>query len=192
MRKPDSTSLPFKFFELKAGLALIRAGSDRDNFTDINDLWKPGDSKPFYRATMSVRRFKFLLRCLRFDNFYTREDRKQDDQFAAIRDIWEMFLLNLRRFYIPDANLTIDEQLLGYRGRVPGRIYMKSKPRKHGLKIFWCCESSTGYALNRIVYGGRRRNQRAHNNLGTDVVMALSEPCFELVEKFALTIFYLP
>ena len=127
---------------------------------------------------MSVRRFKFLLRCLRFDNFHTREDRKQDDQFAAIREMWDSFCLNLRRFYIADANLTIDEQLLGYRGRVPGRIYMKSKPRKHGLKIFWCCESSTGYALNGFLYGGRRRNQRAHTNLGTDVVMTLSEPFF--------------
>ena len=63
---------PFKTFfmdELKAGLAiLLRAGSDRDDFTELDNLWQPEDSKPFYLAVMSVVRFKFLLRCLQFDN----------------------------------------------------------------------------------------------------------------------------
>ena len=41
----------FSMDELKAGLAIIlRAGSDRDNFTELADLWIPADSKPFYRA----------------------------------------------------------------------------------------------------------------------------------------------
>ena len=40
--------------ELKAGLAIIlRAESDRNNFTELANLWVPADSKPFYRAVMS-------------------------------------------------------------------------------------------------------------------------------------------
>ena len=98
----DSYSLPFTMDELLAGLSLIiRAGSDRDNFTELQNLWSPGDSKPFYRAVMALRRFKFLLRCLRFDNYHTREQRRQENKFAAVEEIWRLFLLTLRRFYIP-------------------------------------------------------------------------------------------
>ena len=72
----------------------------------------------------------------------------------------------------------MDEQLVGCRGRIPGRTYMSSKPRKYGLKIFWACESSIGYALNAMAYGGRE-GDRVHRNLGQDVVMKLVEPYFE-------------
>ena len=124
--------------ELKAGLAIIlRAGSDRDNFTELDNLWQAEDSKSFYRAVMSLVRFKFLLRCLRFDNWHTREERKVHNKFAAVAEIWDIFLINLRRAYIPDGCITGDEQLVRYRGRIPGRTYIPTKPRKYGLKIFW-------------------------------------------------------
>ena len=123
---------PFKTFsmdELKAELAIIlRAGRDRDNFTELDNLWQPEDSKPFYRAVMSLVRFKFLLRCLPFDNWHTREERKVYNKFAAVAEIWDIFLINLRRAYIPDDCITVDEQLVGYRGRIPGRTYIPSKP----------------------------------------------------------------
>ena len=55
--------------ELKAGLAImLRAGSNGDNFMELDNLWQPEDSKLFCRAVMSLVRFKFLLRRLRFDN----------------------------------------------------------------------------------------------------------------------------
>ena len=101
---------------------------------------------------MSFVRFKFLLSCLRFDNWHTREEKKVHNKFAAVVEIWDIFLINLRRTYIPDDRTTVDEQLVGYRGRIPDRTYIPSKPRKYGLKIFWACESSSGYALNGILY----------------------------------------
>ena len=168
----------FSMEEFKAALALIlRAGSDRDNFTELKNLWEVGDSKPFYRAVMSLNRFKCFLRCIRFDNWHTREQRKVNDKFAAISEIWGIFLGNIRRVYVPDECITMDEQLVGYRGRIPGRTYMPSKPRKYGLKIFWACESSTGYALNAIAYGGKEGDQ-VHRNLGQDIVLRLLEPYY--------------
>ena len=160
LRRPDNYSLPFSMKELLAGLAIIvRAGSDRDNFTELENLWSEEDGKPFYRACMAIRRFKYLIRCLRFDNSNTREVRKEENKFAAVSEIWELFLSSLRRYLQCDENITIDEQLVGYRGRIPGRTYMPSKPRKYGLKIFWACESSSGYALNGLIYGGRNPNE---------------------------------
>ena len=55
----------FSMDELKAGIAImLRAGCDRDNFTDLRDLWKPNDSRPFYRTVMSLNRIKLLLQCI--------------------------------------------------------------------------------------------------------------------------------
>ena len=83
----------FSMDELKAGLAIIlRTGSDRDNFTKLDNLWQPEDSKPFYRAVMPLVRFKFLLRCLQFHHRHTREKRKVHNKFAAVAEIWNIFL----------------------------------------------------------------------------------------------------
>jgi hypothetical protein len=115
--------------EIFAALSiLLRAGVDRDNYTSLNQLWKPSVSRPFYRATMGILRFKQFLRCIRF---------------AAISDIWMMFHAQLRLNYIPDS-----EQLVGYRGKAPGRTYLPSKPSKYGVKIFWASEAKTGFALS--------------------------------------------
>ena len=64
----------FSMDEFQAGLAIFfRAGSDRDNFTELENRWLMGDSEPFYRAVMLLNRFKCFFRCIRFDIWHTRE-----------------------------------------------------------------------------------------------------------------------
>jgi hypothetical protein len=168
----------FTYDELNAFFGfIIRAGADRDNMCALEDFYKENDSKPFYRACMSLNRIKFLLQCLRFDNIYTREQRKEGDKMAAISEVWSMFCAQLRRYYVPDVNITIDEQLVGYRGCIPGRTYMPSKPRKYGLKIFWACESGTGYALNARIYCGRS-GVHPDKGLAETITMELCKPFY--------------
>jgi hypothetical protein len=170
---------PFTYVELQACLSvLIRAGVDRDNFTDLHDLWNVQESRPFYRATISLQRFKFFLRTVRFDDIRTREDRRRNDSLAAFRELWDMLLFQIRSSYVPNDDLTVDEQLVGYRGQIPGRTYMPSKPRKYGIKIFWICESESGFALNGIIYTGRQPNQPIHQNLGKHIVEQLASPFY--------------
>ena len=60
---PSSVYKNFTSQEVEAGFAImIRAGLDRDNFTDSHCLWDPIDSRPFDRVPMTLNRFKFLLR----------------------------------------------------------------------------------------------------------------------------------
>ena len=82
---------------------------------------------------------------------------------------------NLQRFYIPEDTLTVDEQLVGYRGKIPGRTYIPSKPRKYGIKIFWLCEAKSGFPLNASIYVGKVGNE-VYRNLGKDVVLELCQP----------------
>lgn len=166
----------FTYDEICACIGIIlRAGLDRDNMTDIGDLWNAVEGRPFFRAVIAQKRFVFFLRCIRFDNYRTRPQRLKDDRLAAVSSMWEQFIGNLRRHYIPNETLTVDEQLVGYRGYIPGRTYLPSKPAKYGLKIFWLTESRTGFALNAKIYTGKDQSG-THRNLGRDIVMELSAP----------------
>ena len=79
----------------------------------------------------------------------------------------------MRNIYVPNETLTVNEQLVGYRGKIPGRTYMPSKPRKFGVKFFWLCEATTGFALHGIIYSGRKENNAPYRNLTNDIVMNL-------------------
>ena len=70
---------------------------------------------------MSLVHFKFLLRCFQFDNWHPREERKVHYKFAAVAENWDIFLINLRLECIPDDCITVDEQLMRYRGIIPDR-----------------------------------------------------------------------
>ena len=89
-----------------------------------------------------------------------------------------MFNNNLRNIYVPNEALTVDEQLVGYRGKIPGRTYMPSKPRKYGVKFFWLCEATTSFALNGMIYSGRESDSAPHRNLANDIVMKLCSVYF--------------
>lgn len=179
VRRIHSYMSLFTYDEIKACLGIVlMAGVHRDNFTDLQDLWDPIDGRPFFRAVMSLLRFRFFLRVVRFDNYRTRPMRlNEGDRLAAISEIWNQFNHQLRQFYRPKEILTVDEQLLGYRGKIPGRTYIPSKPRKYGLKIFWICEADSGYALKASIYTGRINNE-IHRDLAKHVVLDLCEPFY--------------
>ena len=76
-----SVYINFTSHEVEAVLAvMIRAGLDRDNFTDLHRLWDPIDSRPFYRVTMALNRFKFLLRaCVSITIVIDQQDKETID-----------------------------------------------------------------------------------------------------------------
>ena len=162
----------FTIVEIEAcpGLVLY-AGADLDNFPSLDDLWDPIDGKPIYKAVMSRKRFAFFLRAVRFDNYRDRTTRLPENRLA-VSDMCNEFNSKLSQYYISAETLTVDEQLLGYRGRIPGRTYILSKPRKYGQKIFWLCEADSGYALNSHIYTGKE-GQSVHRELGKHVVLEL-------------------
>ncbi|CAM4849271.1 unnamed protein product [Rotaria magnacalcarata] len=135
---------------------LILAGVHRAKNETLDELWSMIDERLVFRATMAKNRFKILLRFCRFDNIATRDERLKQDKLAPVRDLWAMFLAQLRACYTPGGSLTVDEQLIPTRGRCNFRQYIPSKPGKYGLKIFWCCDSDTVYPLNGEVYLGRQ------------------------------------
>ncbi|XP_066984701.1 piggyBac transposable element-derived protein 4-like [Macrobrachium rosenbergii] len=133
---------------------LIFSGAKGDNDVTTKEMFSSKYGPALYRAAMSERRFCFLLRCLRFDDHATREQRKENDKFAPIRKVWDLFIAQCKSGYTPGAHITIDEQLLGFRGRCPFRMYICNKPARYGIKIIMICDVETKYMLRAMPYLG--------------------------------------
>lgn len=65
-----------------------------------------GTGVEFFGVCMSLKRFKFLLRALRFDDLNTRNETKLLDNLAPIRDVFESFVENCK------ANCNISEYII--------------------------------------------------------------------------------
>ena len=84
--KPTTTE------EIRAllGLMFIR-GVMKQNLRNVHKVYFHDPSNPIYKATMGVNRFKFLVRCIQFDDFTTRPQRWKSDRFAAFREFFRCF-----------------------------------------------------------------------------------------------------
>jgi hypothetical protein len=148
---------------------LIQAGVGHANHESLTELWDISQNRPIYRATMSLQRFKALLQFLRFDD---RRNRDKSDRLAPIRYIFERFIKQLPQYFVPNENVTIDEQLVPFRGRCSFVQYMPKKPAKYGIKFWALCDADSRYVLGLEVYAGKIGNV-VQKNLAANVALRL-------------------
>lgn len=150
-----STQRPTDANELRALIGILTLSAAlKDNHLPSRELFDTTFCGNRYRSTMSCERFDLLINCLRFDDKSTRQERRLTDVFAPFRDIWDLFIAKCQENYKPGCYLTIDEQLLGFRGRCPFRIYIPNKPNKYGIKIVMLVDNSTKYMVDAEPYLG--------------------------------------
>ena len=166
--------------ELNAFLGLLYlSGVFKSGNEDVQGLWKAdGTGRDIFRATMSLERFLFLLIAVRFDDSAERQQRKESgDRTAPISEIFEMFIANCKANYTPSEFLTVDEMLVGFRGRCLFRMYIKSKPQKYGLKIMCLCDAKRHYLLNAFIYSGKWNSPNPRKlSIATQNVLSLVMP----------------
>lgn len=161
--------------ELKAYIGLLYiSGARKDNHMKTQFLWSSLGS-PLYAAVMPMERFRFITNCLRFDDKQTRDGRKAGDPFTNIRSLWDTFIAHCTEYYTPSVECTIDEQLLGFRGRCLFRMYIPNKPEKYGIKLVLMCDSHSYYLVSGIPYIGKQTNTDGRP-LGQYFVEELSKP----------------
>ncbi|XP_066965604.1 piggyBac transposable element-derived protein 4-like [Macrobrachium rosenbergii] len=174
-----ATIEPATLNEIKALIGLlIMSGARQDNHVTTEEMWNQYFGAPLYRAAMRERRFCFLIWCLCFDNKDTRDERKKTDWFAAIRTIWTQIIDRCKQNYNPGENITVDKQLLAFRGRCPFRMYIANKPAKYGVKLFMACDVNSKYMLNAIPYLGSNTNTPAVILPGENITTELVKPYF--------------
>lgn len=129
---------------------------------------------PIFHHTLSGRRFEEMLRC--FSCCYGREV-DLADRLNKVSCLMNKLLSNFRNAFYPPEQLSLDESLLLFRGRLSFRQYIKGKSAKYGIKFYALC-SFDGYVLNMQIYKGKTPSDGETSKLET-LVFSLLEPYLE-------------
>ncbi|KAJ8930578.1 hypothetical protein NQ314_016604, partial [Rhamnusium bicolor] len=109
---------------------------------NLEDLWASDRTGvDIFRATMALKRFQFLLTCLRFDDRASRRDSRSLDKLAPISVVFDRFVDHCLQSYAPSEYVTIDEKLEEFCGQVYvgeqpwGPFRLCSKPEDIVLRL---------------------------------------------------------
>lgn len=137
--------------EMKLFIGLLfHTGSIRLN--RLEDYWKTSElfNIHFFRQHMSRNRFMLILRNLHFvDN-----ENCDNSRLNKIEPIVTYFNNKMTDIYEASENLSLDESMVLFRGRLVFRQYIKNKRHKYGIKLYMLTES--GGLVHRImIYSGQ-------------------------------------
>ena len=109
---------------------------------------------PTFAQVMPRIRFQLLQRFLHFqdnqDPTYDPNDPDRDRLFK-VRTIINMLKENFNTVYYPPKNLTIDESLVIFKGRLLFKQYTRTKRSKFGIKMFELA-TTDGILLDFMIY----------------------------------------
>ena len=127
---------------------------------------------------MTKNRFEELSQYLHFSNSETEPQRGEEnfDRLYKVRSLLSGVLENSQNACKPSKNLSIDEGMIAFKGRLSFQQYMPAKPTKYGIKVWMAADSQNGYVNNFSVYLGKEANVPRANGLGYDVVMKMASP----------------
>ena len=113
---------------------------------------------------MSGRRFELLLRFLHLNDSRKQPPRGDPnyDKLYIIRPMLDTIIAQFKSVYMPKAQVSIDESIIGFKGRLSFVQYMPKKPTKWGIKAWVLAESETGYVWNMKIYTGKIKMEKTY------------------------------
>ncbi|XP_033100412.1 piggyBac transposable element-derived protein 4-like [Anneissia japonica] len=108
---------------------------------------------PMFGKVMSRNCFEIILTYFHFKDNSQRPPNCNDRLFK-VRPILDHLLSRFRELYIPGQNISIDEGMLSWCGRLGFRVYNKDKPKKYGIKSYVLTDSATSYCWQLKTYCG--------------------------------------
>lgn len=95
-------------------------------------------------------RYESILRALRFYELKERVAKKEKIQFVINHCVQKF-----KKFYSTPKQLSTDEALLGFKGRLSYKQYIPLKRSQFGIKLYELC-ALYGYVLDIILYTGTK------------------------------------
>lgn len=114
-----------------------------------------------------------MSRIIHFDDVISWRQSNTNDKFSSIREIFDKWTELLSHYFNPSECVTVDEQLLGFRGRCKFRQYMSSKPERYGIKFWLLVCSKTCYVWKIQPYLGKPIGSLPEKNQGERVILDL-------------------
>ncbi|XP_022823950.1 piggyBac transposable element-derived protein 4-like [Spodoptera litura] len=136
----------------------------------INDYWKKSHLVSFnLRKYMSRNRFLIILRMLYF-NYESTSTHIYD----KVDPLIEYFNNTMKGSVYPERELTIDESMVLFRGRLAIRQYIKNKRHKYGIKLYILADPK-GLVHRIHMYRGSADSEVSGTGHAKKVVLKLTE-----------------
>ncbi|KAJ8398088.1 hypothetical protein AAFF_G00431650 [Aldrovandia affinis] len=166
----------FYLFITPAIEKIILEMTNLEGFRKYGDSWKRMDETDLH-AYIGLLILAGVYRSRDCYDLITVSQDLQDvtDKLAAIREIWDKWVERLPYLYNPGPDVTVDEQLVPFRGRCLFRQYMPSKPAKYGIKSWVACDVKSSYTWKMQVYTGKPTSGGPEKNQGMRVVLDVTE-----------------
>ena len=97
-------------------------------------------------SVISLVRWQQIKRYLKISDPRSERDSKGPDWYAKVEPIYSDFLKASQRYYLPGRDVSIDEQLVLFKGRSRHSMLIPSKQAGKGLKIYSLCHDN--YMIN--------------------------------------------
>ena len=127
----------------------------------IKQFWStdPLLQTALFNQVMARNRFTEILKFLHFvDNSNYNANDPNRDKLYKVRGVVEFLVDQFKNVYIPTQHISIDEELLLWKGRLSFKQYIPSKRLRFGVKLFSLCEDS-GHLWNSFIYLGKKSGQ---------------------------------
>ena len=159
-----------KFIALVIGMGIV-------NMPDMQQYWST--SWPFtstnFSSIMSRDKFLHLLKFLHLADNTAMAAKGEPgyDALFKVRHLLTTLIARYKESYSMKKEVSVDESIIAYKGRLSFLQYMPKKPHKWGIKAWVLAEAETGYTWNFRLYTGKEEARPAGRPLGTHVVLEL-------------------
>ena len=121
-------------------------------------------------------------------------DEDANDVLCKVRPLVTLLEDKFANAYIPGKNISVDEGLVKFNGRLSFKQYMPMKPDKFGIKVWMLADADNYYVPRFQIYLGKNwtNNELFQlKGLGYYVVWTLGEPYLDDHRHFSLITFLL-
>lgn len=136
----------YVYFALRIIMSIVKKSNIRMYWTT-----DPLLATPVFQEYMSVKRFELIHRYLR----YCYDDGDETEKLRKVKPFFEMINEKFKKLFRPGENISVDESLLKFKGRLSIRQCKLSKRARFDIKLYKCCDSETGYIYDLSIYEGK-------------------------------------
>ncbi|XP_040068000.1 piggyBac transposable element-derived protein 4-like [Ixodes scapularis] len=124
---------------------------------DVKPYWSTREvlRTPAFGDVMSRDRFMLIMKFLHFTDNEAPVDGHPNPKLRKLWPVLTRMTEMFQTLYTPERDVSVDESLLRFKGRLSWKQYMPLKRARFGVKFFVLCESSSGYIWNMLMYMGK-------------------------------------
>jgi hypothetical protein len=131
-------------------MGIIQKPTLRSYFTTKRVISTPG-----FTDVITRDRLELICRFLHFTNNETISTFEGPEKLFKISPIISHLNNKFQELYLPNQDISIDESLTLWKGRLSFKQYLPRKASKFGIKTYELCDFTMGYLWSFLIYTGK-------------------------------------